>query len=94
MSCGFGASLVIQRFTTSFKTLFFKSYGNQACLFGVVYNCFWGFNNFVDNRFPWVTKSFVNKSLSKLVKKCSRMGFFKLARYLKKSMACVNIIQW
>ncbi len=39
-------------------------------------------------------KSFVDKLLSKLVKKCYRMGFFKLARFLRKSMACVKIVQW
>jgi hypothetical protein len=41
--------------------------------------------------FPRVTKSFIDKLLSKLVKKCYGTGIFKLAHLLKKSMACVNI---
>ncbi len=52
-----------------------------------------GFKNFINSRFPRVTKSLVNKSLSKLVKKCSRMGLLKLAR-VEKNPWHVNIIQW
>jgi hypothetical protein len=47
--------------------------------------------NFVERRFPRVTKSFIDKSFNKLVKKCFEIDFFKLTRSWKKSMACVNI---
>ncbi len=52
-----------------------------------------GFMNYVDSKLPRVTKSFVNKSFTKVVRKCFRINFFKLEHFLKKSMACVNIIQ-
>jgi hypothetical protein len=47
--------------------------------------------NFVDRRLPRVTKSFIDKSFNKLIKKCFRIDFFKLGRSWKKSMACANI---
>jgi hypothetical protein len=59
----------------------------------VAYRCCHGFMNFVDSKFPSVTKSYVNKSLNKLVRKCYGTRFFKLARSLKKSIACVNIAE-
>jgi hypothetical protein len=49
--------------------------------------------NYVDNKLLSVTKSFVGKLLSKLVKKCFRINFFKFECSLKKFMACVNIAQ-
>jgi hypothetical protein len=45
---------------------------------------------FVDSKFPSVSKSFVDKSFNKLMKKCSRIDILKLAHPLKKSIACVN----
>jgi hypothetical protein len=60
-------------------------------MLGVAYSCFHGFMNFVDSKFPSVTKSFIDKSLNKLVKKCFGTRFFKLARSLKKSIEFVNI---
>jgi len=92
MSSGFRASPIIRQFTSGFKTLFFKSYGNHACLPRVAESCLLDFKKFIDIKFLRVTKSFVDKSLNKLVKKCFRMGFFKLACSLKKSIACVNIV--
>jgi hypothetical protein len=47
--------------------------------------------NFVDSKFSSVTKSSINKSFNKLVKKCFRIDFLKFARLFKKSIACVNI---
>jgi hypothetical protein len=47
--------------------------------------------NSVDSKLPSVTKSFVDKLLRRLVKKCYGINFFKLVHFLKKSMACVNI---
>jgi hypothetical protein len=73
---------------------FLNSNGTEVRLPKVAYNHFWGFMNFVDNKLPRVTKFFVNKSFNKqVVKKCSRIENFELAQYLKKSMACVNIVQ-
>jgi hypothetical protein len=46
---------------------------------------------FVESKLPSVTKSFVNKSLRRLIKKCFGTSFFKLVYYLKKFMACVNL---
>jgi glutaredoxin 2 len=89
--CGFGDGLINQQFTRCFKTLFLKSYGNQVCLPRVAYSHIQGFKNCVDNKFLRVNKSSINKSFSKLVKKCSGISFFKLVHSLKKSMACVNI---
>jgi hypothetical protein len=40
-----------------------------------------GFMNSIDNKLPNVTKTFVDKLLSKLVKKCFRINFFKLHYY-------------
>ncbi len=42
---------------------------------------------FFDSKLPKVIKSHVDKSLSKLVRKCSRTDFFKFTHFLKKSMA-------
>ncbi len=47
--------------------------------------------NFFDSKLPSVTKSYVDKLLSKLMKKCYRINFFKLMHSLNKFMACVNI---
>ncbi len=71
LAFSFNDSLVV-----CFKTLFFKSCGNKACLLGVAY--FWGFKNSVDSKFPRVTKSFVDKLLSKLVKNVLELTFSKL----------------
>jgi hypothetical protein len=49
--------------------------------------------NLVDNKFPSVNKSSVDKSFNKLMKKCFKINFFKLTRFLKKSIACVNIVK-
>jgi hypothetical protein len=59
--------------------------------FGVAYNRLLNSINFVERRFPRVTKSFVDKIFKKLVKKCFGINFFKLAYSCKKSMACLNI---
>ncbi len=93
MSCGFGASLIIWQFTKCFNTLFLNFYGTHVCSLGVVHSHLGGFMNYVDSKLPRVTKYFANKSFTKLVKKCFRINFFKLAHSLKKSMACVNIAQ-
>jgi hypothetical protein len=92
-SRGFEAGLVIQQFTNGFQILFLKSCGNHAHLLKVAYNRLWGFKNYVDNKFSRVIKSSINKLLSKLVKNCYGMGFFKLAPSLKKFMARLNITQ-
>ncbi len=68
-------------------------YGTQAHLLGVGQSHLRGFMNFVDNKLLSVTKSFIDKLLNKLVEKCFRIDFFKLACSLKKFMACVNITQ-
>jgi len=45
--------------------------------------------NYINSKLLKVTKSYIDKSFSKLVKKC--FGIFKLTCSLKKSLACVNI---
>jgi hypothetical protein len=47
--------------------------------------------NYVDSKFPSVSKSFFDKSFNKLVKKCYGIDFFKLTHSFKKSITCVNI---
>ncbi len=47
-----------------------------ACL--KLHSHFQGFKNHVDVKFPRVIKSSVDKLLSKHVKKCFEIGFFKL----------------
>jgi hypothetical protein len=49
--------------------------------------------NFVESKLPSITKSFIDKSLNKFVKKSYGISFFKLADFLKKSMASVKITQ-
>ncbi len=93
MFCGFGAGLIIRQFIRCFDTLFLNSYGTQVCSLGVAHSCLGGFMNYVDSKLLRVTKSFVNKSFTKLVKKCFKISLFKLAHSLKKSMACVNVVQ-
>ncbi len=85
----FQVVLIIQQFTSCFNTLFFNYCGIQARLPGVAQCHFLGSINSIERRFRRVTKSF-----KKLEKKCSIIGFFKLAHSQKKSMACVNIAQW
>ncbi len=43
-----------------------------------LHNHFQGCKNYVDVKFPRVIKSSIDKLLSKLVKKCFEIGFFKL----------------
>ncbi len=73
-SCGFGVGPIIQRFTKCLNTLFLNSCSTQARLLGVADSYVRGFMNFVHSKLPRVTKSFVNKSLSKFVKKCFGIG--------------------
>ncbi len=54
----------------------FKSYGNHIRLLGVAY--LWDFKDFVDNRFPRVIKSSIDKLLNKLVKNVIESAFSKL----------------
>jgi hypothetical protein len=79
--------------TKCLNILFLNSYGTQVCSLGIAHSHLGGFMNNVDSKLLRVTQSFVNKSFTKLVKKCFRISFFKLVRSLKKSMACVNIAQ-
>jgi hypothetical protein len=87
----FVASPIIQRLTSCFKILFLISCGTHVCLLGVALSCHRGFMNFVDSKFPSVSKFSINKSFNKFVRKCYGFNFFKLARSLKNSIACVNI---
>jgi hypothetical protein len=59
---------IIQWFTCCFIILFLKSCGTQARLLGVAYSRLLGSINFVERRFPRVTKSPIDKSFNKLVK--------------------------
>jgi hypothetical protein len=74
----FQGQLVIRRFIKCLKTLFLKSYGNHVHLPRIAESHFEGFKNSVDSRFPWVTKSSIDKLLNKLVKKSSRIDFSNL----------------
>jgi len=47
--------------------------------------------NSMDNKFPSVNNSSIDKLFNELVKKCFKIDFFKLASFLKNSIACVNI---
>ncbi len=93
MSYGFKVDPIIQQFTGCLNTLFLNFCGTQVHLFRVAHNHLWGFMNFVNNKLPRVTKSFINKSQNKLVKKSCGINFFKFTCFLKKFVACVNIAQ-
>ncbi len=60
-------------------------------MLGVAYNPLLGFMNSTNTKLLNVTKSFVNKSFNKLVKKSFGIDFFKLVHSSKILMACVNI---